>query len=132
MEGDMQPNKVVARFKDNTLIKGSTSDFFPNKTQFHLTTLDGKIETIDIERLKALFFVKDTEGNKDHKESYIDDISGAGRKMTVKFTDGEMLIGYSLGYSADRHGFFLTPADLKSNNERIFIIKSATEEVKFV
>jgi len=122
----------VARFKDNTLVKGTTSDFFPNKTQFHLTTLDGLIETIDIERLKALFFVKDTEGNKDHKEDYQDDISGAGRKMTVTFTDGEMLIGYSLGYSADRHGFFLTPADLQSNNERIFVVKSATEEVKFL
>ena len=128
----MQPNRVVARFKDNTLIKGTTSDFFPNKTQFHLTRLDGKIETIDTERLKALFFVKDTEGNKDHQESYEDDIAGAGRKMQVKFTDGEMLIGYSLGYSADRHGFFLTPADLKSNNERIFVVKSATEAVQFL
>lgn len=128
----MQPNKIVARFKDNTLIKGTTSDFSADKTQFHLTTLDGITEPIDTERLKALFFVKDTDGNKDHRESYHDEISGMGRKLKVKFTDGEMLIGYSLDYSADRHGFFLTPADLHSNNRRIFIIKSATEEVKIM
>ena len=128
----MQPNKVVARFKDNTLIKGTTSDFSADKTLFHLTTLDGIMEPIETERLKALFFVKDTDGNKDHQERYDDEISGMGRKMKVKFTDGEMLIGYSLDYSADRHGFFLTPADLHSNNRRIFIIKSATEEVKII
>ena len=61
----MQKNKVIARFKDGTLIKGNTSDFFPNKARFHITCMDGKIEKVSLEDLKAVFFVKDFEGNKD-------------------------------------------------------------------
>ncbi len=42
-------NKVVARFKDNTIMKGTTTDFFPNKTNFHLTLSNGEIVDISIE-----------------------------------------------------------------------------------
>ena len=128
----MQTNKVIVRFKDGTLIKGNTSDFFPNKTCFHINCIDGKIEEIAIEDLKAVFFVKDFKGNQDYQEKYEDAIHGAGRKISVEFTDSESIIGYALGYSPDRPGFFITPADLTSNNERIFIIKSATKNVQFL
>ncbi len=55
----MKPNKVVVRFKDGTIMKGNTSDFFPNKASFHLSYPEGKIEEIDVKELKAVFFVKD-------------------------------------------------------------------------
>jgi hypothetical protein len=127
----MQSNKVVLRFKDGMIIKGNTNDFFPNKLRFHLNCLDGKIEEIDIETLKAIFFVKDFEGNKDYQKKYKDTIHGAGRKIEVEFADGESITGYALGYSPDRHGFFITPADLSSNNVRIFVVKSATVNINF-
>ncbi len=125
----MEINKVVARFKEGTLIKGTTNDFFPNKKLFHLKTLNDEIMNIDIEQLKAIFFVKDFEGNKNYKNTYNDVISGGGRKIQVFFNDGEIVIGYSQGYSPDRHGFFVTPADTRSNTERIFVVKSATKKV---
>jgi hypothetical protein len=50
----------------------------------------------------------------------------------VKFSDGESIIGYTLGYSPDRQGFFMTPADVKSNNQRIFVVKSASEKIEFI
>ncbi|MEJ2658660.1 MAG: hypothetical protein P8012_15980 [Desulfobacterales bacterium] len=40
----MQTNKVIVRFKDGTLVKGNTSDFFPNKVRFHIHRLDGQTE----------------------------------------------------------------------------------------
>ena len=128
----MQANKVVARFKDGSIIKGKTSDFFPNKETCHLETLNGEIKEIKMEQLKAFFFVKDFEGDKTHQKSYNDEIAGAGRKIMVKFSDGEEVIGYTLGYSPDRQGFIMTPADLKSNNERIFVITSASEKIEFL
>jgi hypothetical protein len=128
----MQPNKVIVRFKDGMILKGNTSDFFPNKVRFHLNRLDGKVEEINIETIKAVFFVKDFEGNKDYQKKYEDTIHGAGRKIEVEFTDGESIIGYALGYSPDRLGFFITPADLSSNNERIFVVKSATKSINFL
>ena len=128
----MEPNKVVAKFKDNTLAKGKTNDFFPNKTQFHLEDMNGNIVEISIEDLKAVFFVKDFKGNKDHEDNYNDEIAAGGRKMKVRFFDGETVVGYTLGYSPDRQGFYMTPADLHGNNERIFVVKSATEKVEFL
>jgi len=128
----MHTNKVIVRFKDGAVKKGNTSDFFPNKISFHLNHLDGKIENIDVEALKAVFFVKDFDGNKDHKKKYEDTIHGAGRKISVDFSDGESITGYALGYSPDRLGFFITPADLTGNNERIFVVKSATKSIKFL
>jgi len=53
----MVPNKVVVKFKDNTVVKGKTTDFFPNKAQFHLEEINGEISEISIEDLKAVFFV---------------------------------------------------------------------------
>ena len=128
----MEPNKVVVKFKDNTVAKGKTSDFFPNKTQFHLEEMNGEIADISIEDLKAVFFVKDFKGNENHQDNYNDEIAAGGRKIKVRFLDGETVVGYTLGYSPDRQGFFLTPADLQGNNERIFIVKSATEKIEFL
>ena len=128
----MAPNKVVVKFKDNTVAKGKTSDFFQNKAQFHLEETNGEISEISIEDLKAVFFVKDLKGNKEHQYNYNDHIAAGGRKIKVLFNDGETVVGYSLSYSADRLGFFMTPADLKGNNERIFVVNSATEKVEFL
>ena len=128
----MKPNKVVVRFKDGTIMKGNTSDFFPNKACFHLSYREGQIKEIDVEELKAVFFVKDFKGDKDHNKKYYDTVHGAGRKIEVDFSDGESIIGYVLGYSPDRQGFFITPADLIGNNVRIFVVKSATKSIKFL
>ena len=128
----MEANKVVVKFKDNKLLKGTTSDFFPNKNQFHLNLPDGEIFEITVEDLKAIYFVKDYDGNKDRKKSYTDEITGTGRKMKVDFTDGESIIGFTLGYSPDRTGFYFTHADAGGNNLRIFVVKSATSKTAFL
>lgn len=127
----MALNDVVAKFKDGTILKGKTSDFFPNKQLFHLEKQDGKTVDINVEQLKALFFVKELTGNKSHKKTYDDVIPGGGRKIQIMFSDGEVITGYSHGYSPNRTGFFVVPADTKGNNERIFIINSATEKIIF-
>jgi hypothetical protein len=128
----MEANKVVIHFKDGTIKKGTTSDFLPNKKIFHLTILDGNVDEVDVENMKALFFVKDYEGNKDRKREYKDVVAGGGKKVEVSFNDGETVIGYVLGYSPDRQGFIMTPADLSGNNERIFVVQSAVNRVIFL
>lgn len=66
----MQPNKVVIRLKDGTIAKGQTNDFFPNRPTFHLTTFEDKIEEFKTEELKAVFFVKDCNGDTSYEYSY--------------------------------------------------------------
>jgi hypothetical protein len=128
----VEANKVVIHFKDGTIKKGNTADFLPNKKIFHLNTIDGSVDEIDVENIKALFFVKDHEGDKDRKREYKDAIAGGGKKVEVSFNDGETIIGYVLGYSPERQGFIMTPADLSGNNERVFVVKTAIKHVKFL
>ena len=128
----MQSNKVVIHFRDGSILKGTTSDFFLNKKSFHLNHMDGQIEEIDVDKLKALFFVKDAEGKKDHVYKYDDVVAGGGKKLSVEFPDGETIIGYVLGYSPQRHGFIMTSADLGGNNERIYVVNSAVKNVQFL
>lgn len=124
--------KVVARFKDGTLMKGATSDFSARKTEFHLKLINGEIEKIDIEKLKALFCVKTFEGNKNHTEIYTDVVPKGGRRIKVEFNDGEILIGYTRAYYPNLQGFYLVPADIKSNNELIFVVTSAAKKISFL
>lgn len=128
-------NKVVVHYMNGKLVKGTTQDFFPNRPLFHMQPNDGsptnEVRTRD---LKAVFFVKDYTGNASRK-----DIRGfvegpgettQGKKIAVRFKDGEFLCGYSLSYSPDRLGFFMFPADANSNNLRVFVVGTATLEVK--
>ena len=128
----MEINKVVTRFKDGTIKKGTTNDFFPNKIVFRLKLLNEEVLDVKVEELNAICFVKDYQGNKNHKDAYSDVVAGGGRKVQVTFIDGETLIGYTQGYSPNRSGFFVIPADLQNNNDRIYVITSATEKVSFL
>ncbi len=126
----MATNKVVVRFKNNSVLKGKTNNFFPNKSFFHLEQLNNEVVEIHLEQLKAIFFVKDFEGDKGHVDAYNDSVAGGGRKIKIQFLDGETVVGFTTGYSPDRQGFYMVPADLKGNNERIFIVKSATAKIE--
>lgn len=128
----MLRNKIVAHYKDHQVVKGISNNFFPNKFFFNLESTSGESSRIDIDNLKAVFFTKEFEGNKDHEYDYSHEIPGAGRKIEVEFFDGEIVIGYTLAYSSDRQGFFLTPADVNGNNERVFVVNSATKKTQFL
>ena len=56
----------------------------------------------------------------------------SGRKIRVVFSDGEILIGTTQGYTPGRAGFFVVPADAATNEERCFVIAAATREVNLV
>jgi uncharacterized protein DUF6982 len=128
-------NRVVAHFLGGRLIKGTTQDFFPNRASFHLQPADGS-PTVEVrcKTLKALFFVKEYAGDAKRRDlrGFIagPGETAQGRKMAVRFKDGELLCGYSLSYLPDREGFFMFPADSGSNNLRIYVLATATVEVK--
>lgn len=124
---------VVARFRDGRLLKGTTQDFAANKPMFHV--YEGGDEgsqatSVSLEDLKALFFVKTYEGNKDHEASQsFEGAQGQGRKIRVTFQDGEVLAGFCMGYGPSRPGFFVNPVDPSSNNTRIFVVNAAVQDV---
>ena len=134
----MEPLKLVARYRDGKILKGSCTDFDPDKPEFHLLRREsgpgGKKKKILLKNLKGLFFVKDFEGIPARQDDK--DFSGApplsGLKVEVMFTDGEKIVGTTTGYDPQRSGFFLFPADPQSNNIRIFVVMSAVKNVQFL
>jgi hypothetical protein len=133
----MEKVKVVVRYSDGRLVKGFTEDFFPNKERFHLMPANnpsgGAIE-VSIKDLKAIFMVRDFIGDSLYKErkKYIEGEKPSGKKVEVTFTDGEVLVGSTLGYDPKRQGFFIFPADPKNNNIRVYVVSSAAEKVRYL
>lgn len=128
-------NKVVAHFEDGTLLKGTTSDFNVNKPSFHLIAVGGAPAVeVHSRSLKAVFFVKDFKGGP-HSPAVKGFAAGGGanpggKKIAVRFRDGELLCGYTLSYVPGRGGFFIFPADTDSNNIRIFVVNAFVDEVR--
>jgi hypothetical protein len=126
-------NKVVARHADGRIVKGSTTDFSPAKDVFHVMPSGPGVNavTVRLAELKAVFFVKDLAGNPRHDErkSFDPARPAVGRKISIEFKDGEVLVGTTQGYQPDRPGFFLVPADPETNNERCYIVTAAVRKV---
>jgi hypothetical protein len=135
---EVEPIKIVTRFADGRLLKGYTCDFFPNKLIFRLLPVSGESPSepvkINVEHLKAIFFVRDFTGNAayDEQKNFAADRSFVGRKVEVTFRDGEVLVGTTLGYDPSRPGFFLYPADPESNNLRVFAVSTAVRRVRYL
>ncbi len=127
--------RVVARFNNGRVLKGTTQDLSPNRPSFHLVPLDrGEPVEIRCADLKAVFFVKTFEGNATRAKLRGFLASPAetpqGKKIAVRFKDGELICGYTLAYTPERSGFFLVPADSGSNNARIYVVTDSAAEVK--
>ena len=127
-------NKVVVRYMNGAVVKGTTPDFAPNRTTFTVRQEPpsdaGPIE-VKVEDLKAVFFVHSFLGNRGYREQKLRVPEGKiGRRYLLTFTDGETMRGTALGVNLSRNGFLLFPSDPGSNNKRIFVMHSAVKELR--
>jgi len=134
----LEPSKIVARFQSGKIIKGFTQNFFPNKPTFHLIPQEGgdlksQVE-VSLDRLKAIFFVRDFVGDKNFKErnTPAPGETPQGRLLEVTFKDGEKMVGTTSGYDPKRSGFFLFPVDKQANNSKVFIVAAAVQSARFL
>lgn len=132
----MEPTKLIVRYADGRVLKGTTQNFFPNKPAFHFQPLEAgkpgeKIE-VRLEQLKGLFFVHDFEGDAGYREkkTFPSDAKISGRKVELTFTDGEVLVGSTLGYDPQRPGFFFFPCDPDWNLIRVFVVRQAVRRLR--
>jgi len=127
-------NRIVARFVDGRTVKGTTQDFSVTRDHFHVIPPEAGAARVrvGIPELKAVFFVKDHNGDRHYSEKKSFERMVPGRKLQVVFKDGETLVGATTAYDATRPGFFMTPADPKSNNDRIYVVAKAVRAVGFI
>jgi hypothetical protein len=126
--------KVVARYLDGRLVKGYTFDFGPSQPRFHIfaaPSASGPSTQVLVRDLKALFFVRDFDGDPARQDGrqFPPGDAVAGAHVEVRFRDGEVMVGAVDGPTTDAQGFFLVPADSGSNNLRAYVVAAATRAV---
>jgi hypothetical protein len=130
----VQESKIVAHTRDGRIIKGLTLDFDPAREGFHVLPAEGGgiPVRLTVAELKALFYVRDWLGNRDYRPpSGFGHANPPGRRCVVTFHDGEVIFGFTPDYDAAGVGFSLYPSDPADNNERIFVVAGAVQEVRF-
>ncbi len=132
-EVDSAFQKIVVRHADGKILKGYTQDFHPSRAQFSLwpsinATPKERI-VVPVSRLKAVFFVRDFDGNPSYQEQKAFVATSQGRRVEVTFADGENVLGTTLNYRPEGQGFFVSPADPAANNTRIYVVAKAVRRV---
>jgi hypothetical protein len=76
--------------------------------------------------------VRDFNGNPQYVErkGFIEGENPYGQSLEMTFVDGEVLVGSCMSIDLKRQGFFISPADPKSNNLRVFVVRSALKRLR--
>jgi len=129
-------NKAVVAYLDGRRLKGYIYNFSAQKDRFRLfleqDTLQREGTDVQMKDLKAIFFAKDFVGNSEYKESQTLGSQNQGRRAEVTFRDGEKLVGTTDAYNPQKIGFFLVPADPRSNNLRVFVITKNATQIRWI
>ncbi len=137
-------DKVVLHFQSGRLLKGYLLSDLDEKTwRFEFKELEADDPlTVKTEELKAVFYVRDFRGKPSYKEQKRYGISEKiGKRVYIKFLDGETMLGYLLGElpwergfylngnKGEKSGFFIVPVDRQSNNIKIFVSAKAVKDL---
>jgi len=111
------------------------NDFFPSASVFEFREDASRdASRVAIDDLKAIFFVKELDGNPDYsdRKSFSDGETYLGEKIEVTYQDGEVAVGTVLSYDPERPGFLMAPSDENSNNIKVFVVSSAVKGIRFL
>ena len=134
----MDPVKVVVQYTDGRIIRGYVHDFSPQKLRFHMYPCgpagSEKAVEILVRDLKAIYFVQDFSGDlRLKKEQKVPDgKKPSGRKVELTLKDGEVMIGFTLGYDRHRPGLFLFPSNPHCNVLRVFVALEAVVRFRYI
>jgi hypothetical protein len=121
---------VIARARSGQLVPGYLEKGkLLTRGILKMTDVSGEPVSVDIHKLKAIFFVRDFTGNREYLEekTLVEDPPRPGLRVRLRFEDNEMLEGVtdnSLELLVDP-GFFFWPGDHHSNNRLIYVLKPA-------
>ena len=121
--------KVVVRTRDGSVLCGFSSEGHITEDEVTYISRDGKEQTRSLEELKAVFFVRDFQGDSDYSEIKFFKKQDHNKWLWVRITffdeetvEGRVQNDRELLFS---NGFYLWPSDEETNNELVYIVKSA-------
>jgi hypothetical protein len=135
MRVETKLGKVIVRTRDKRIFRGfSKSELINDKV--HVIDAKGNQQEFDLEDLKAVFFVKDFDGDPSYREVRFVRGSAVAQWLWAQatFFDGEVIEGrLRNGMSLfDSRGVFLWLSDEEANNEVVFVVRSALRDFRIV
>jgi len=126
--------KVVVRKLDRSLVKGFVeSATYLSLNRMEMIDREGRAMTVPLPEIKAVFFVRDFDGNPQRSERKLFQSRPrmAGLWVQMTFKDNEVLEGLLPNNLVEisQEGFLVTPADLYSNNLKIFVPRTALSKI---
>lgn len=125
--------KVIVELLEKKLLRGYLNPArLVGYELLDLLTTEGAHEEVHIEKVRAIYFVRDLDEDIDlDRKSFLSRPKLEGLWVRLRFRDGDQLEGVIpndlLGFLDN--GLQITPPDFNSNTDRIFVPRSALTEL---
>ncbi|MFN0062689.1 MAG: DUF6982 domain-containing protein [Myxococcaceae bacterium] len=114
-------HRVIIHTLEGQVKRGTLRDVNLFESAIPLELAAGDLpESIAADRIKAIFFMQPAGARPP---------PNTGRKVRVTFKDGRQVAGFSADVDDQQPGFFVVPADNRTNTARIFIFRSSVQTV---
>jgi hypothetical protein len=130
----MFDEKVVVRFIDGRTLQGYGDTFMPFEEEIMVKDSVENILHVRLDEVKLICFVKrfDSQAGETHKPSPpLQFVAVPGRKIFLRFKDGETIRGMASIEAPPIRGFFLTPLNPNSNNRQLYVNPKALDSFRF-
>jgi hypothetical protein len=138
--------KVIARrftrdwVAGYVVFDGSSPDGFLKEGSLELLALDGKVLSLDLKTIKWLCFIRDFNSGEAENPERLLRKTFAGRPRTeglylrATLTDGDQIEGIAVNDLSliTANGILLTPPDVRSNTQRVWIPAASLSELEVV
>lgn len=125
--------KVIVRKMGRDSLSGYVSPAnFVIERKLELLNTSGKLVQIDLAEIKSVDFVRDfSDASAPARKTFTTRPRTEGLWVRLKFTDNDILEGMMPNdlNQVGAEGFLVTPPDTRGNIQRVFVPKSALEEI---
>jgi len=125
--------KVIVRKIGRDSLSGYVSPAnFVIERKLELLNTSGKLVQIDLAEIKSVDFVRDfSDASAPVRKTFTTRPRTEGLWVRLKFTDNDILEGMMPNdlNQVGSDGFLVTPPDTRGNIQRVFVPKSALEEI---
>ncbi len=113
--------RAVVHLLNGQVLRGTLTDADLEAPELELDTgSPGAPELVTTAAVKAIFFMLAPGERPPVAE---------GKRVRVTFRDGRQVAGFSSGYREELAGFFMVPADTRTNTARIWVYQAAVKQV---